>query len=44
MIANSLHAEKEVLQKQLQSPSYTYDPQIQELPLLPEQLAGLIID
>ena len=30
MMANSLHAEKEVLQKQLQSPSYTYDPQIQE--------------
>ena len=30
MIANSLQAEKEVLQKQLQGPSYTYDPQIQE--------------
>ena len=30
MIANSLQAEKEVLQKQLQSPSYKYDPQHQE--------------
>ena len=30
MSANSLRAENEVLQKQLQSPAYTYDPQIQE--------------
>ena len=28
--ASSLQAENEVLQKQLQSPTYTYDPQIQE--------------
>ena len=30
MSANSLRAENEVLQKQLQSPAYTYDPQTQE--------------
>ena len=30
MSASSLQAENEVLQKQLQSPAYTYDPRIQE--------------
>ena len=30
MSVSSLQAENEVLQKQLQSPAYTYDPQIQE--------------